>query len=516
MRFAELVATSAKTAKTRKRTEKRDLLAALFGRLSGPERAIGVAYLAGTLPQGKIGVGYAAIRDLPAAPEPEESTLTLAEVDAALTAIGAIAGKGSKQKRADALGALFAQLRQDERRFLGALIVGELRQGALVSSMLDAAAQHAKVPAKRVRRAAMLAGDPALVAGAVLDEGEAALARFRLTVFRPVLPMLASPCAGPEAAFERHAQLRAELKLDGARVQVHKQGDEVRVYTRKLHDVTSRVPEIVEEVRALEADSLILDGETIALRPDGRPHPFQTTMKRFGRSKDVAAMRKKLPLRHFYFDLLLRDGDSWLERPLAERAAALQALLPEANRVPAREVGDADALEDFYAEATEAGHEGVMAKALDAPYAAGSRGFAWLKIKPTHELDLVVLAVERGSGRRKGWLSNLHLGARDPETGGFVMLGKTFKGLSDEMLAWQTKHLGELALPVDDDAEDARWVVRVRPTLVVEIAFSNVQASPQYPAGMALRFARVRRHRPDKDAKDAATIDEVRAIFERE
>jgi len=353
----------------------------------------------------------------------------------------------------------------------------------------------------------MLAGELTAVARAALVEGQAGLDRFRLELLRPLQPMLASPAGDVSEALERMGEAAFELKLDGARVQVHKAEDEVRVFSRRGNDVTPAVPELVEIVQALPARQLILDGEVIALRPDGAPLPFQLTMRRFGRKLDVARLRGELPLTPFFFDVLHLDGEDLLDHPAAERFAALGASVPGLT-VPRIVTSDAEEADAFFAEALQRGHEGMMVKALDAPYEAGRRGFSWLKIKPAHTLDLVILAAEWGHGRRQGWLSNLHLGARDPENGGFVMLGKTFKGMTDEMLAWQTKKLQEIALGTDG------WTVHVRPELVVEVAFSDVQESPQYPAGMALRFARVKRYRDDKTAAEADTIGTVRKIFE--
>jgi DNA ligase-1 len=298
-----------------------------------------------------------------------------------------------------------------------------------------------------------------------------------------------------------------EWKLDGARIQVHRRDDRVAVYTRNLNDVTAAVPEVVEAVRALPARELILDGEVIALAPDGKPHPFQITMRRFGRRQEVGQLRAELPLTAFFFDVLLQDGDSIVDDPLSQRLERLDSVLPAALRVPRIVTADPEEASRFQADALARGQEGVMVKSLSAPYAAGRRGSAWLKVKEARTLDLVVLAVEWGSGRRKGWLSNIHLGARDPATGGFVMLGKTFKGMTDEMLKWQTKEL--LAREVGRDGH----IVYVRPELVVEIAFNDVQRSPQYPGGVALRFARVKGYRPDKSAAEADTIDAVRAFL---
>jgi DNA ligase-1 len=342
-----------------------------------------------------------------------------------------------------------------------------------------------------------------------LEQGEAGLAGFSVRLFQPVLPMLADTAEDEDAALAAIGEAALEYKLDGARVQVHKAGDDVRVFSRRLNDVTVAVPELVESVRALPARELILDGEAVALRDDGRPHPFQITMRRFGRRLDVERLRAELPLASLFFDLLYQDGSSRMDDPLHGRAAALADAVPQLLRVPRRITASGAAARAFMREALDRGHEGIMAKALDAPYEAGRRGARWLKLKPADTLDLVVLAAEWGHGRRRGWLSNLHLGARDPDAGAFVMLGKTFKGLTDAMLAWQTETL--LGLEIGRDGH----TVHVRPELVVEVAFNDVQTSPQYPGGMALRFARVKRFRPDKSAAEADTIAAVRALHHR-
>jgi DNA ligase-1 len=322
--------------------------------------------------------------------------------------------------------------------------------------------------------------------------------------------MLAGSAESEAEALAELGEAALEWKLDGARVQIHKAGDEIHVYSRRLNDVTPAVPEIVDAARALPARELILEGEAIALRPDGTPHPFQTTMTRFGRRLEVERVRGTVPLTLFLFDLLYRDGISLMDEPLAWRSAALAETVPAALLVPRLVTGSADEARDFLAEALARGHEGLMAKALDSPYEAGRRGRRWLKVKPVRTLDLVVLAAEWGHGRRRGWLSNLHLGARDPESGGFVMLGKTFKGMTDEMLAWQTARLQELETSRDGHT------VYVRPELVVEVAFNDLQASPQYPGGLALRFARVKGYRHDKAAADADTLATLREIWRRQ
>jgi DNA ligase-1 len=510
MRFAEVVRTSTDVAATRSKRAKVEHLATLLAALRPDEVATAVAYLSGVLPQGSIGVGWATLRDVPA-PSTGEPELELREVDATLRAVGAMSGAGSQRARRDALHALFARATEPEQRFLRGLLTGELRQGALEGLMVDAVAKAADVPVADVRRAAMLAGDLGAVATAAIEGGVQALGRFRLTLLSPIQPMLAQSADDVAAALERIRPAAVERKLDGARIQIHRLDDDVRVFTRNLADVTARVPEIVDAVRALPASALVLDGEAIALRADDRPQPFGVTMSRFGtrNRRDLDQLRAEVPLRAFAFDLLHLDGDDLLDRPASERIAALEQRLPEEMRVPrivTDDVADADA---FLDDALERGHEGVMVKALDAPYEAGRRGGSWLKVKRAHTLDLVVLAAEWGHGRRRGWLSNLHLGARDPETGGFVMLGKTFKGMTDELLAWQTERLQEIETRRDG------ITVYVRPELVVEVAFDGLQVSPRYPGGLALRFARVKGYRPDKTPADADTIDTVRAIHER-
>jgi len=501
VRLADLVATSEAVAATPARGGKVTALAAALRTAEPDEIPAAVAFLSGELRQRQIGVGWAALRELP---EPAGApSLSVAEVDAACAAIGALAGSGSRDARRRALHALLARATASEQRFLRALLSGELRQGALEGVMAEAAAKAADVPPAELRRALMLRGDLGTIAAAALGGGRAALAAVGLRVGRPVRPMLASPAADVEDALGRISPAAVEHKLDGARVQVHRDGSEVAVFTRTLDDVTARVPEIVEAALALPGRSLILDGEVIALRPDGRPHPFQRTASRFG-SK---AGREDVPLTALLFDVLHADGEDVLDRPLADRGELLASVVPHALRVPRRVVEDATGAAAVLADALARGHEGVVVKSLDAPYAAGRRGAAWLKVKPVHTLDLVVLAAEWGHGRRRGTLSNLHLGARDDrDPGRFVMLGKTFKGLTDAMLAWQTERLLELAVERSD------WVVRVRPELVVEIAFDGVQASPRYPGGVALRFARVLRHRPDKRAEEADTLAAVLAV----
>jgi DNA ligase 1 len=472
------------------------------GDLDSAQVAIIVSWLSGDLPQRQIGVGWAALRSLP--PAAAAPSLTVPAVDAAFTEIGAVAGKGSQARRAQLLADLFAAATAIEQTFLRRLLGGELRQGALVGLMSDAVAKAAAIPAKTVRRAAMLGGDLPAVAAAGLTGGVAALAAFTLRVGRPVGPMLAQTATGVGDALEKlDGTAIFEAKLDGARVQIHRAGDEVTVYTRSLDDVTARLPEVVAATLALPVRDLIADGEAIALRPDGRPHRFQVTSSRFG---SRSAGEQQLSV--FFFDVLHLDGTDLLDVSTLDRLAALDSIVPADQRVDRLQTSDAVAAQQFLDRTLAAGHEGVMAKSPTSPYEAGRRGAGWLKVKPVHTLDLVVLAVEWGSGRRTGKLSNIHLGARDPATGGFVMLGKTFKGMTDAMLDWQTTRFTELATAGTDG-----YVVQVRPEQVVEIAFDGVQGSTRYPGGVALRFARVLRYRDDKGPAEADTIATVRALY---
>jgi DNA ligase-1 len=505
--LAALVATSRRVAETSSRLGKVEAIAALLQAVPLEEIEIAVSFLSGELRQGKLGVGYAALAAARRGAAADRPTLTLAEADAALAALKAARGKGAAGERERQLGALFARATPPEQDFLLGLIAGELRQGALEGVMTDALARAARVPPGDLRRAAMYAGGLVNVARTALGEGAPGLARYAVRLLQPVQPMLAQPAEDVGDALARLGTAALEWKLDGARIQVHKAGDEVRVFTRGLNDVTAAVPEVVEAVRGAAARDLVLDGETIALAPDGAPQPFQTTMRRFGRRLDIEALRRELPLAAFFFDVLRRDDEPLDDRPAAERFAALAAALPAGLVVPRIVTSDAATAQAFLDDALARGHEGIMAKGLDARYEAGSRGASWLKLKRARTLDLVVLAAEWGNGRRRGWLSNLHLGARDPATGGFVMLGKTFKGLTDRLLEWQTREL--LAREIGRDGH----VVHVRPELVVEIAFNDLQASPHYPGGLALRFARVKGYRADKAPSEADTIDEVRRVF---
>ncbi len=552
--LSELVRTSEAVAGTSGRRVKIDELAALLRRAEPGEIGLAVAFLSGELRQRQIGVGYAALSDLLGPGEPAAGTgtrdpaalpadgdpLTLSALDDTFATIGAATGPGSQAERRRLLAALFARAAPAERAFLGRLLTGELHQGALEGVMTEAVARAAGVNAEEVRRALMLGGSLPAVAEAALSAAaraaastpfpgtgagddrptgaaSAALRAFGLKVGRPLRPMLAASAPTVAAAFERLCPAGVEWKIDGIRIQVHRDGPEVRVFTRSLDDITARLPEITAAVLRSPAQALVLDGEAIALDPAGRARPFQVTASRAGTQGTAGRLGRDTPLAPFFFDLLHADGRDLVDEPAAVRQDLLAALLPAELRVPRVVTGDLAEAERFFADAVARGHEGVVVKSLEAPYAAGRRGSDWIKVKPRHTLDLVVLAAEWGHGRRRGWLSNLHLGARDPETGGFVMLGKTFKGLTDQMLGWQTERLLELAepgsVPPRDDRRNAYGVLRVRPDLVVEVAFDGVQASPRYPGGVALRFARVLRHRPDKPATEADTIETVRAIW---
>ena len=509
MRLLQVVETSARVAESSSRLQKVALLADLLGQTPPQEIETVIAFLSGSPRQGRIGVGWAAIAAARETPPAPEASLAIAEVDDVFGRIAAISGAGSARTRAERLQRLFERATGAEQDFLARLLFGELRQGALEGVLVEAVARASKIPAAAVRRAAMLAGALAPVARAALIEGASALEALVVQPFTPVQPMLADSADGVDAALRDLGQASLEFKLDGARIQVHKSGDEVRVYSRNLRDVTAAVPEVVEAARSLPARDIILDGEAIALRGDGTPHPFQITMRRFGRKLDVDALRQTLPVHPFFFDCLYFDGEPLIDEPLARRIDVLSRQAPGNLLVPRLVTADPADASAFLDRARSAGHEGVMAKAVNGLYAAGRRGAAWLKIKNARTLDLVVLAAEWGSGRRRGTLSNLHLGARDAARGGFVMLGKTFKGLTDEMLAWQTKTFLEIEL-----ARDAH-TVHLRPELVVEVAFNDIQESPHYPGRLALRFARVKRYRPDKTAADADTFETIQQIYQQ-
>jgi ATP-dependent DNA ligase I len=534
--LSDVVEVSAGVTATSARNAKIAQIAALLARAEPGQVAVAVAVLSGELLQGQIGVGYATIGDLFRAADAagtedggNAGPLTLTEVNEAFATIGAVTGPGSVALRRQQLAALFARATDREREFLVRLLAGDLRQGALEGVMTEAVAKAAGVPAEEVRRAHQLGGSLPEVAEAALggaghdgttsvEQALAALRGFTLRVGRPARPMLAASAPDVAAALAKISPAAAEWKIDGIRIQVHRAGDEVAVFTRTLDDITARVPEIVDAALSLPVSAAVLDGEAVALAPDGRPRPFQVTAARTASQAEVGRMRGQTPLTPFLFDLLHLNGSDLIDEPAAGRHRLLAEIAPATLLTPRIVTADLAEAEDFFADAVAHGHEGVVLKSLEAPYRAGRRGGEWIKVKPRHTLDLVILAAEWGHGRRRGVLSNLHLGARDPETGGLVMLGKTFKGLTDEMLAWQTARLLDLADPpvqiaADADRRQAYGVVRVRPELVVEVAFDGVQASRRYPGGLALRFARVLRFRPDKKAADADTIDAVRALW---
>ncbi len=505
MLLAVLVETSKKIASTSKRLAKIDLLASLLKQLRPDEIEIAVAFLSGGARQGRIGIGYATLREATTSPATTPS-IELLQLDRVLTEVAAVRGSGSEQRKRELLRSLFERATADEQSFIVALMGGELRQGALEGIMLEALAKASGISSERIRRAAMMGGGVAAIAHAVLEHGETGLAQFDIQLFRPVQPMLAQTAEDVEGALADLSDAAFEYKFDGARVQVHKSGDQVAVYSRSMNDVSAAVPEVVAAARALPAQDLILDGEVLSLDPEGRPQPFQISMRRFGRKLDVDTLLDELPMTPFWFDLLYLNGSSIVDEAQASRFAEIERLAPANNIVPHLRTASTVAAQDFLRAALNQGHEGVMAKSPGAPYAAGARGQSWLKIKQARTLDLVILAAEWGNGRRQGWLSNLHLGARDTAKGGFAMLGKTFKGLTDEMLAWQTQEFLKIEIARD------KYTVYLEPKIVAEIAFNEIQVSARYPSGLALRFARVKRYRSDKTAADADTFETVQRL----
>ncbi len=499
MQLSAVVEASGRIAATRARKAKVEVLAEVLSAAGPDEIEVVTSYLAGSLRQRRTGLGWRSLGDLP--PPAEHSSLSVLEVDASFARIAGLGGSGSQAARSAATSELFARSTASEQAWLRGVVTGEVRQGALDALVQEGLASAGGLPVALVRRAAMLAGSTVAVARAALS-GADALAGFRLEVGRPVQPMLASSERDVATALARTGVPAAvDTKIDGIRIQAHKDGDDVRLATRTLEDITARLPEVVEVVRALPARSAVLDGEALAVGSDGRPRPFQETA-----SRTASGSPGGVVITPYFFDLLHLDGDDLLTLPGSQRLARLEQLVPGPHLVPRRVVDTVEEAEAALADALAAGHEGVVVKSLESPYDAGRRGAGWVKVKPVHTLDLVVLAVEEGSGRRRGWLSNIHLGARAPD-GGFVMLGKTFKGMTDEILRWQTERFRELMVERND------WVVRVRPEQVVEIAFDGVQRSTRYPGGLALRFARVVRYRDDKSAAEADTIDTVRAFL---
>jgi DNA ligase 1 len=497
--LADLVSVSARVSATRARSIKIELLAAMLRRLDADEAVPAISYLSGRPRQDRLGVGWTTVYAIEVEAA-DDASLEILEVDATLEKVSGISGPGSKKERETLLTGMFGRATETEQRFLRDLIVRNLRQGALEGVMADAVAVALGVAPERVRRAAMLEGDLTGVASRALAEGPDALGTSTLGLFTPVQPMLAKTASSAGEAVAGLGRAFVEWKLDGVRIQVHREGTRVAVFTRNLRDVTSGVPDVVAAVLRYPATSFILDGEALLFGPSG-PEQFQDSMSRFGaEASDQAA-----PLRSFYFDCLHLDGVDLIDLSLVERRAALAGAVPGESLVGSVLTDDADVADRFFDDAVAAGYEGVVVKDPDQPYEAGRRGSGWLKVKPTHTLDLVVLAAEWGSGRREGWLSNLHLGAADGE-GGHVMLGKTFKGLTDEMLAWQTERF----LEIEDHR--SRNTVFLKPEIVYEIAFDGVQRSTRYPGGVALRFARVKRYREDKGPGDADTIETVRGF----
>ena len=496
--LAEVVAASTEVAATSSRSRKVAILAELLSRLEPAEIPISVGFLSGVPRQGRVGVGYSTIYGIERAAAPEPS-LTVRDLDRVITEIKSASGSGSASRRRQLLDELFGRASEAEGDFVRRLFTGELRQGALAGLMADAVAKAAGVPPDTTRRALMLSGDLTRTAEVALADGEAGLLSVGLQLFRPILPMLASTAENVGDAVASFERSSVEWKLDGIRIQIHRRGDEVRIYTRNLNEITRALPGIVDAARSLPVEQVVLDGEALWMGDDG-PAAFQDTVSQI----DGGAPPHGVVT--FLFDLLHVDGQDLLDTPLSERAARLAALAPEL-KIPSVVTADAQEAQRVLDQSLRAGHEGVVVKDAASLYAAGRRGKAWRKVKPVRTYDLVVLGAEWGHGRRQGWLSNLHLGARDASTGGFVMVGKCFKGLTDELLTWQTKEL------LAREVERRGIAVLVRPELVVEIALDGVQASTRYAGGVALRFARVKRYRPDKDASEADTIDELRSLL---
>jgi len=496
--LADVVAASLRVADTSSRSAKIAILAELLRGLDASEVASVVGFLSGAPRQGRVGVGYATVYGVQSAAA-DEPSLTVADLDAAIAGIEEATGPGSATRRRALLAGLLARATADEADFVRRLLTGELRQGALAGLMADAIAKGAAVPAELVRRALMLSGDLTRTAEIALRTGAEGLRAVGFELFRPVLPMLATTAETVTEAIGGLERASVEWKLDGIRIQIHRVGDDVRVYTRNLNDITYALPGIVDAALRLPVRQAVLDGEAIWMGADG-PAAFQDTVARIDSDAPPEGITT------FLFDLLHVDGEDLLDTPLEERAARLAVIAPEL-KIPGAITSDPAEGERVLEAALEAGHEGVVVKDAASLYAAGRRGKAWRKVKPVRTYDLVVLGAEWGHGRRQGWLSNLHLGARDPATGGFVMVGKTFKGMTDELLAWQTQEL------LARETERRGIAVFVRPELVVEIALDGVQASTRYPGGVALRFARVKRYRPDKDAAEADTIDALRALL---
>lgn len=508
MLFKDLVEVSKRVRLARRKKEKTSLLAEFLKLGHGQEIALAASYLSGQIPQGSLGIGWAILERALGNLSQRSRPLTLLEVNRFLDEIAQLKGANSIGNKVKVLRNLFASAREEEKEFLAGLIMREIRQGALEGLVVEAIAQASRLTVERIRQAVMFSGDIGKVARAALEQGLDGLSHFQPRLFHPIAPMLANSVEAEGDALARWGEVACEFKIDGARIQIHKDGEEVRAFTRHLKEVTERVPEIVEAAREFRFNKAILEGETFAVRPDGSPLPFQRTMRRFGRVRDIERVKSEIRLTSYFFDLLYLEGKPLFSEPYRRRFELLSESIPPEYRIPQVVTSDEKAVREFLARSLGAGHEGIMAKGIDSLYLAGHRGSYWLKIKPLKTLDLVILAAEWGHGRRKGWLSNLHLGARDPESGQFVMLGKTFKGFTDEMLRWQTERLLSLETHRDE------WTVYVQPKLVVEIAYSDLQESPRYPGGLALRFARVKRYREDKSPSEADTIQKIQAMFE--
>ena len=496
--LADVVRASGDLADTSSRSQKVRILAALLGQLDASEVAVTVGLLTGVPRQGRVGIGYSTIYGIESAPA-REASLTIDDLDRAITEVQGTTGSGSAAKRKQMLGELLGRATEPEADFVRRLFTGELRQGALAGLMVDAIASAAGVSRELARRALMLSGDLTLTAEVALTQGEDGLRALGLEIFRPVLPMLASTAASVSEAVESFERSSVEWKLDGIRVQIHRRADEIRIYTRNLNDITHTLPGIVAAVRLLPVTQAVFDGEALWMSEQG-PAAFQETVSQI----DSEAPPEGIVT--FLFDVLHVEGEDLLDTPLEERSARLEAIAPQL-KVPSVITSDPETAQRVLDESLRAGHEGVVVKDAASLYSAGRRGKAWRKVKPVRTYDLVVLGAEWGHGRRQGWLSNLHLAARDPSTGEFVMVGKCFKGLTDELLEWQTTEL--LARETDRQG----IAVLVRPELVVEIALDGVQSSTRYPGGVALRFARVKRYRPDKSAAEADTIDDLRTLL---
>jgi DNA ligase-1 len=496
--LADVVSASQAVSATSSRSRKVAVLADLLQRLDPSEVAIAAGLLSGAPRQGRVGVGYSTIYGVESAPA-DEPTLTVGDLDTAISQIQAATGSGSGARRRQLLAELLDRATEPEAGFVRRLFTGELRQGALAGVMVDAVAKAAGVSAELARRALMLSGDLTRTAEIAMSGGEEGLREVGFELFRPIFPMLASTAERVAEAVSSFARASVEWKLDGIRIQVHRHGEEVRIYTRNLNEITHALPGIVEAVRRLDVEQAVLDGEAIWMADDG-PAAFQDTVAQL----DADARPEGIST--FLFDLLHLDGEDLLDSPLEERAAKLEAIAPHL-RVPSILTSEPSDGELALDASLAAGHEGVVVKDARSLYAAGRRGKAWRKVKPVRTYDLVVLGAEWGHGRRQGRLSNLHLGARDPRTGELVMVGKTFKGMTDELLEWQTQEL------LQRETERRGITVFVRPELVVEIALDGVQSSTRYPGGVALRFARVKRYRPDKQPEEADTIDELRSLL---